>query len=176
MTCELSDISDPAAPVEVGRYIPAGDGRTVAVAGSFAYVMDEYRSVLKVVDISDPAIPPRPPSTTCRIRLALGRWLWPVGIYMLTPAGPDCTSCGIILPVISSIIFMWSFSSKMNFKTVFLLIILPLVACMSGRQAPFSSPAGSPAATRLGPNPHHRACCSTTICRRPTGRQSALCL
>jgi hypothetical protein len=46
------DVSDPAAPVEVGAYDPPGVVVSVHVAGDYAYVGDE--DGLRVVDVSDP--------------------------------------------------------------------------------------------------------------------------
>jgi len=50
------DVSDPAAPTEVGSYDPPGRARAVAVQGNYAYVAYDQRG-LRIVDVSDPAAP-----------------------------------------------------------------------------------------------------------------------
>lgn len=50
------DISNPAAPVEVGSLTIPGATTKVKVAGNFAYVLDTMGN-LRVIDISDPANP-----------------------------------------------------------------------------------------------------------------------
>jgi hypothetical protein len=49
------DVSDPAAPVELGSY-GTQHAWSVAVQGNYAYVADTYDG-LRVVDVSDPAAP-----------------------------------------------------------------------------------------------------------------------
>ena len=50
------DVSNPAAPMEVGAYDTPGDAVGVYVISSYAYVADENAG-LRVVDISNPAAP-----------------------------------------------------------------------------------------------------------------------
>ena len=49
------DVSNPAAPVEVGRLDTLDDSLAVAVAGGHAYVVDG--SGLRVIDVSNPTVP-----------------------------------------------------------------------------------------------------------------------
>ena len=50
------DVSNPAAPVEVGFVYTRDAASGVAVAGSYAYVADRGAGLL-VIDVSDPAAP-----------------------------------------------------------------------------------------------------------------------
>jgi hypothetical protein len=52
----IVDVSDPAAPVEVGAYDTPGYAEGVAVAGQYAYVADGHYG-LRIVDVSNPADP-----------------------------------------------------------------------------------------------------------------------
>lgn len=56
----IVDVSNPAAPAEVGHYHSPdgarGYARDVAVVGNYAYVADGYGG-LRVVDVSNPAVP-----------------------------------------------------------------------------------------------------------------------
>ncbi|MBN1920197.1 MAG: hypothetical protein JW892_03050, partial [Anaerolineae bacterium] len=49
------DVSNPAAPVEVGYYDTPGSALGVAVSGGYAYVVDGYGGGLRVVDVRNPA-------------------------------------------------------------------------------------------------------------------------
>jgi len=58
------DVSNPAAPVELGALDTPGDGGNVEVAGWLAYLMDDYSpwhweipASLRVIDASNPAAP-----------------------------------------------------------------------------------------------------------------------
>jgi hypothetical protein len=53
------DVSNPAAPVEVGSYDAPGGVNGVYVVGNYAYVVTQnyHSSKLVVVDVSDPAVP-----------------------------------------------------------------------------------------------------------------------
>ena len=52
----MIDISDPAAPTEVGSFDTPDDAQGVVVSGDLALVADN-RAGLRVIDISDPAAP-----------------------------------------------------------------------------------------------------------------------
>lgn len=52
----ILDISNPAAPVEVGVYHTPGWAFGVAVSGNYAYVAD-YITGLRIVNVADPAVP-----------------------------------------------------------------------------------------------------------------------
>jgi len=52
----IIDVSNPAAPTEVGFYDTPGNAYGVAVAGNYAYVADDLDG-LRIIDISNPAAP-----------------------------------------------------------------------------------------------------------------------
>ncbi|NIV33636.1 MAG: hypothetical protein GWN58_30575, partial [Anaerolineae bacterium] len=52
----IIDVSDPAAPFEVGFYYTGWYALGVAVAGPYAYVANDG-SGLRIIDVSDPSAP-----------------------------------------------------------------------------------------------------------------------
>ena len=52
----ILNVSDPASPTLKSSYDTAGNSRGVAVAGNYAYVADDYNSLV-IVDVSNPAAP-----------------------------------------------------------------------------------------------------------------------
>ncbi|MHB1035149.1 MAG: Ig-like domain-containing protein [Pirellulales bacterium] len=53
---EIVDVSNPAAPVRLGRYETSGQGYDVAVSGTLAYVAT-YDAGLVIIDVTNPAAP-----------------------------------------------------------------------------------------------------------------------
>jgi hypothetical protein len=54
----IINISNPAAPTEVGFYDTPGSAEAVTVSGDFAYVADGgFNGGLRIIDISDPVNP-----------------------------------------------------------------------------------------------------------------------
>jgi hypothetical protein len=56
-TLQVFDVSTPSAPVSVGSVGTGGGPFSVAVAGRYAYVMNESASTLQVFDVSTPSTP-----------------------------------------------------------------------------------------------------------------------
>ncbi|MFQ5518265.1 MAG: LVIVD repeat-containing protein, partial [Acidimicrobiia bacterium] len=52
----IIDVSQPAAPAEVGSFDSPGYAEGVAVAGGYAYLADGYAG-LRIIDVSQPAAP-----------------------------------------------------------------------------------------------------------------------
>ncbi len=53
---DIVDISDPSAPILVGRYDSYGYAHDVAISGNYAFVASEYDD-FRILDISDPEAP-----------------------------------------------------------------------------------------------------------------------